>query len=92
MRMLITLGWRVYKRHFQAHKLWTGDFLYCKDNCVLILETRRAPPAAHITADLIGTRVQAGGYRLYYGHLDANGYIYALYQWRPENHIPTLVL
>ena len=90
MDVLNHLGWHLCSRRFPIHPRWSTDLVYRKDRRLFILETKRAAPAAHITADLMGHSVK--GFRLYYGYLDVGNSIGGIREWRPQDYIETILI
>jgi len=90
MDVLNNLGWHLFSRRFPIHTRWSTDLVYRKDMSMFILETKRAAPAAHITADLMGHGVK--GFRLYYGYLDVGNSIGGIHEWRPQDYIETILI
>ena len=94
------LGWRLTARRFSLGRHWTGDLMFKKNNCVLVVETRRPVKmgmdkhtSAHVTADLMGTQTVSIGFRLFYSHMCTNtGRIRGIREWRRRDRIKTIVI
>lgn len=89
---LYMMGWRLCARRFHLHKYWKGDLLFANNNLLLILETRRpdTQTAAHITADLLGSKLC--GQQLYFGFVNLQGRIRGIHEWTKENQIKTILI
>lgn len=90
MDVLNHLGWHLCSRRFPIHPRWSTDLVYRKDMSLFILETKRAAPAAHITADLMGKHLKT--FQIYYGYLDIGDSIDGIRRWTPEDYIETILI
>lgn len=93
MDELYSLGWYLCAARMDVCKHWKGDLLFKKNRHLFILETKRGPLAAKITADLIAPTLSDAGFNIYYGYLDHEIFrIRGIHEWSRKEHIKTICI